>query len=65
MHNGFNQVFNKMPKEHSKSQQNKKKNIRPVEQVVCVKCGRGDLTLYRDKNSKERQYFCKEHLNLI
>ena len=54
MHNGFNQAYNRMPKENSKSQQNKKKNKRSVEQVVCAKCGRGDLTLYRDKNSKEK-----------
>ena len=64
MHNGFNQAYNQMPKEHSKSQQAKKKNKRPVEQVVCTKCGRGDLTLYRDKSSKEKQYFCKEHLTV-
>ena len=54
MHNGFNQAYNQMPKEHSKSQQTKKKNMRSFEPVVCAKCGRGDLTLYRDKNSKEK-----------
>ena len=64
MHNGFNQAYNQMSKENSKSQQIKKKNKRSVEQVVCTKCGRGDLTLYRDKNSKEKQYFCKEHLTV-
>ena len=64
MQNGFNQAYNKMPKENSKSQQAKKKNKRSAEQVVCAKCGRGDLTLYRDKNSKEKQYFCKEHLTV-
>ena len=41
-----------------------KKNTRSFEPVVCAKCGRGDLTLYRDKNSKEKQYFCKEHLTI-
>lgn len=47
MHNGFNQYYNMSPKENSKAQQAKKANERVYEKVVCTKCGRSNVTLYK------------------
>lgn len=54
---------NKMPKENSKTQIEKKKkateNYRP--RICCEKCKKSNTTLYKIQN----QYYCKECKNKI
>lgn len=57
MHNGYNQIYNRMPKPNSKAQAAKAANALPVEHVVCEDCKRGDVTLYNFRN----HYYCKDH----
>lgn len=58
MHNGFNQVYNMMPKAGSKAQQAKANYPVKSIPVVCHVCGKGDVTLYKGESDL---YFCKDH----
>lgn len=59
MHNGFNQYYNKMPKENSKSHKAKEANRREYERVVCAKCGKSNVTLYKTFLGEYRCAECK------
>lgn len=59
MHNGFNQIYNMTPKENSKAHKAKKANKREYEKIVCAKCGRSNVTLYKTFLGEYRCARCK------
>lgn len=60
MHNGFNQYYNMSPKENSKAHKAKEANKREYERVVCAKCGKSNVTLYKTAFGT---YECKDCKN--
>lgn len=55
--NAYTKVLNKQPKEHSKTQQEKKKKLleNPTKYIACKACGSSNVTLVRGTDS----YYCK------
>lgn len=60
MPNGFTKYYNTTPKPNSKAQQAKKANERVYEKVVCAKCGKSNVTLYKTAFGT---YECKDCKN--
>lgn len=60
MPNGFVKYYNIILKPNSKAQQAKKANERVYERVVCSKCGRSNVTLYKIASGT---YECKDCKN--
>lgn len=56
----LNQFYNMSPKENSKAHKAKEANKREYERVVCAKCGKSNVTLYKTAFGT---YECKDCKN--